>query len=61
MEYLLLAVGEAQAPLKARLSKLRHLDSLFFFLLILALLFFQIFQHNQLRQELLPRRTDYLL
>lgn len=61
MEYVLLALSESQAPMKARLAKLRHLDSLFFFLLILALLSFHLFQHRQLREELLARRTDYML
>lgn len=61
MEYVLFAFGEAQAPIKTKLSKLRHLDSLFFFLLIVALLFFQIFQHHQLRQDTLSRRYDTLL
>jgi hypothetical protein len=61
MEYVLFAFSDSQAPIKARLSKLRHLDSLFFFVLILALLFFQVFQHRHLREELLSRRSDYML
>lgn len=61
MEYVLFALGDSQQPIKTRLSKLRHLDSLFFFLLIIALLSFNILQHRQLREEILSHRADHLL
>ena len=61
MEYLLFAFSHSQQPLKTRLLKLRHLDSLFFFLLIIALLSFNILQHRQLREEILTHRADHLL
>jgi hypothetical protein len=61
MEYVLFALRDSQQSTKARLGKLRHLDSLFFFLLLTALLSFQLLQHRQLREELQAHRPDYLL